>query len=83
MSEPIMVALIGLLGSAIGSLLGILANSKMTNYRLEQLEKRVEAHNNLIDRTYKLEAHEHVIDEEIEHLKEEVKHLEKRHEQND
>lgn len=80
MSEGIQIALIGLLGSGAGSLLGIFANSKMTNYRLEQLEKRVEAHNNLIDRTYKLEAHEQVIDEEIQQIRKEVESLERYHE---
>ena len=81
MSEVIQSGLIGLLGSVIGSILGILANSKLISYRIEQLEKRVEAHNNLIDRTYKLEAHEQVIDEEIGNIKTEVERLERYHEQ--
>lgn len=55
MTEGIIVALIGLVGSTIGTLLGILVNTKLTNYRLEQLENKVNKHNNLIDRTYKLE----------------------------
>ncbi len=53
--EGIIVALIGLGGSAVGSVIGILTSAKLTNYRIEQLEKRVQAHNNLIERTYKLE----------------------------
>lgn len=52
----IIVALVGLAGSAAGSLAGVLASAKLTNYRIEQLEKRVEVHNNLIERTYKLEG---------------------------
>ena len=52
----IIVALVGLAGSAVGSLAGVLASAKMTNYRIEQLEMRVEIHNNLIERTYKLEG---------------------------
>ncbi len=52
----IIVALVGLAGSAVGSLAGVLASAKLTNYRIEQLEKRVEIHNNLIERTYKLEG---------------------------
>lgn len=55
MTEGIIVALIGFVGSTIGTLLGILVNTKLTNYRLEQLENKVNKHNNLIDRTYKLE----------------------------
>ena len=55
MSDPIIVALIGLAGSGIGSILGVLVSSKLTIYRVEQLEKQVSKHNNLIERTYRLE----------------------------
>ena len=65
MEIEIIVALIGVLGSSIGSFLGILINSKLSNYRIEQLEKKVDKHNNLIERVYKIEQHEAVVDEEI------------------
>ena len=68
--EGIVVALIGLVGSAVGSLVGILTSSKLTNYRLEQLEKRVQAHNNLIERTYKLEGQMTEVQHDIRDLKE-------------
>lgn len=55
MSDVIIVALISLAGTALGTLGGILAANKLSNYRIEQLEKKVDKHNNLIDRTYKLE----------------------------
>ena len=58
MSNEILVALIGLAGSAVGSLCGVLVSSKLTQYRLEQLEKKVEKHNNLVERTYQLEQRE-------------------------
>lgn len=79
MSDPIAVALIGLLGSCIGSLLGVLASSKLTQYRIGQLEKKVEAHNQLIDRTYKLEAHEELVDNELKEITHAVERLEKYH----
>ena len=47
--------LITLVGSAIGTFGGILASNKLTNYRIEQLEKKVDKHNSVIDRTYRLE----------------------------
>ena len=47
--------LITLIGSAIGTFGGILASNKLTNYRIEQLEKKVDKHNSVIDRTYRLE----------------------------
>lgn len=69
MTETIIVALLSLAGTLIGSVLGILTANKLTNYRIEQLEKKVEKHNNVIERVFELEKHEAVIDEEIEHLK--------------
>ena len=63
MNEAVTVALIGLAGSGMGSVLGVLASAKLTSYRLEQLEKRVQAHNNLIERTYKLEERTELQDE--------------------
>lgn len=55
MNTSIIVGLLSLAGTLIGSLGGILASSRLTNYRLEQLEQRVSKHNNLIERTYKIE----------------------------
>lgn len=40
MNDAIIVALIGLAGSGIGSILGVLVSSKLTIYRVEQLEKQ-------------------------------------------
>lgn len=65
MSNEILVALIGLGGSGFGSLLGVVVSSRLTQYRLEQLEKKVQAHNNLIERTYHLEEQEAVRTEQI------------------
>ena len=69
MTETIIVAAISLVGTLGGSLDGVLAANKLTTYRIEQPEKKVQAHNNLIDRMYKVEAKEEVLEEEIEHLK--------------
>ena len=55
MSETIIVALLSLLGSLGGTLGGIAINSKLSNYRIEQLEKKVDKHNNLIERMFKAE----------------------------
>lgn len=74
MTDVIIVALISLIGTIIGSLGGILASSKMTTYRIEQLEKKVEKHNNVVERMYKLETQVAVDEEEIEHLKGYHKH---------
>lgn len=69
MSEVVIVAILSLLGTLVGSLAGILTANKLTNYRIEQLEKKVEKHNSVIERVYKLEKEEAVIQEEINQLK--------------
>ena len=56
MSESLLVALISGFCTLAGSCAGVLASSRLTQYRLAQLEKRVAQHNNLIERTYRLEG---------------------------
>lgn len=55
MSDTVLVAILSLVGTMIGSLSGILAANKLVVFRIEQLEKKVEKHNSVIERTYKLE----------------------------
>ncbi len=76
--EAIAVALIGLAGSAIGSILGVVASARLTSYRIEQLEKRVQAHNNLIERTYKLEERTEIQEEKIKVANHRIEDLEKK-----
>lgn len=52
----IIVALLGLVGTLAGSFLGVIAASRLTNYRLQQLEEKVNRHNNIIERTFVLEG---------------------------
>lgn len=75
--EAIIVALIGLAGSAIGSIVGVLASAKLTNYRIGQLEKQVEKHNNLVERTYKLEERTELQEEKIKVANHRIEDLEK------
>ena len=65
MSDTIIIALISLLGTLGGTLGGILETSKLTNYRLEQLEKKVDKHNNLIERMFRAEENISILDEKI------------------
>ena len=77
MSDEILVALIGLVGSGLGSILGVLASGKLTQYRLSQLEKKVDKHNNLIDRTYQLEERQEVLEEKIKVANHRISDLER------
>ena len=56
MTEQLLVAILGFAGTLAGSLIGVLAAQKLTQYRLSQLEEKVSRHNNLIERTYILEG---------------------------
>lgn len=69
MDDTIIVALISLIGTLGGSLGGILTANKLTIYRIQQLEAKVEKHNNVIERVYNLEKNEAVINEEISQLR--------------
>lgn len=79
MSDTIIVALISLAGTLIGSLLGVIATARLTTYRIEQLEKKVDKHNQVIDRVYLLEKHEEVVDEKIRTANHRIKDLEEYH----
>ena len=79
METEIIVALIALLGSVLGTFSGIVVSSKLVNYRIEQLEKKVDKHNQVIDRVYKLEQHEAVVDEEIKVANHRIEDLEEFH----
>ena len=69
MNEAIIVALLGFAGTLLGSLFGVLAAQKLTQYRLAQLEEKVNKHNNLIERTYKLEGQMEECQHDIKDLK--------------
>ena len=76
MDNTVIVALISLIGTLGGSLGGILVSSKLTNYRLQQLENKVAEHNNFARRMPVVEEQIKVINHRLEDLEQE----EKRHE---
>ena len=69
MNTEITVALIAFAGSAFGTFAGILINSKLTNFRIEQLEKKVDKHNSVIERTTELETWKDSINLELKEMK--------------
>lgn len=76
MDSGVLTAILSCAGTAIGALGGIFASARLTNYKIEQLTKRVEAHNNLIERTYELESWRQVCDEKIKVINHRVADLE-------
>ena len=72
LETEIVVALIALVGTLLGSGGGVLVSSKLTNYRLQQLEKRVAEHNNYARRMP-------VVEEQIKTISRKVSDLEGLH----
>lgn len=69
MGDTVIAALIGLGGSAIGAFGGIMASARLTQYRLKKLEEKVDKHNNIIERTYKLEGRVTELEHDIRDIK--------------
>lgn len=65
MSGEIVVALLSLVGTFIGTIGGILTSQKLVTYRLSQLEEKVDKHNTLIDRMYKIETRVTLLEDEV------------------
>ena len=63
--QAIIVAVLGMIGALGGSWIANRKNMALIEYRLKQLEEKVNKHNNLIERTYQLEKQVAVIQEEI------------------
>ena len=64
-SETIFVAVLGFLGTLVGAYMANRKATALIAYRLEQLEAKVNKHNQVIERTYQLEKHAEVVDEQI------------------
>lgn len=75
MSETIIVALLSLFGTILGTFGGILTANKLISYKIEQLEKKVEKHNQVIERVYELEKHEAVVDTEIKSISHQIEEI--------
>lgn len=72
MSDTVIVSLISFAGTCIGAVGGILASIKLTTYRISQLEDKVNKHNQLIERTYKLEGRMTEAEHDIRDIKAKV-----------
>ena len=75
-SAEIIIAGLSLLGTLAGTG-GIIVSGKLVNYRIEQLEKKVEKHNNLITRTFRLEQAVALLDERVRVANHRISDLEK------
>lgn len=69
MTPEVLNTLISAIAVIVSGLISAIVSNKLMTYRIEQLEKKVDKHNSVIDRTYHLEAQVEVLENEIENLK--------------
>ena len=79
MDNTIIIALISFAGTLLGTFGGIVTSNKLITYRIEQLEKKVEQHNNVVKRVYELEKEKALFEEELKVANRRIKDLEEYH----
>ena len=72
MNEPVLLALISLIGTLVGSFGGIMTSGRLTGYRIDRLEEKVNKLNEGMDIIHTLEKNIAVQGEQIEELKRKV-----------
>lgn len=72
MNSTVIVSLVSLTGTLVGTFGGIMAANRLTTYRLSQLEKKVEKHNSVMERTYKLEGRMTEAEHDIRDIKNKI-----------
>lgn len=72
MSEAVLTAMFSLIGTLVGTFGGILTGSKLMNYRIEQLERKVEKHNKVVERMYQAEGHIEELQHDMRDLKNKI-----------
>lgn len=70
----IIVAVITVIGVIISNYFSNNSTRKLILYRIDQLEHKVNKHNNLIDRVYQLEDRENIIETKVERLEKNERH---------
>lgn len=69
MNDTVIVGILSLIGTLAGTFGGIITANKLITYRIERLEEKVNKHNNLVERTYRLEGRMNEAEHDIKDLK--------------
>lgn len=75
----IIVGVLAFVGTLVGAYASNSKNQALVVYRLQQLEDKVNKHNQVIERTYKIEEHEELVDERIKVINHRIDDLESLH----
>lgn len=68
MTPEVLNAIISALAVIAGTIISAVVSNQLIKYRIEQLEKKVDKHNNIIERTYQLETEIEVLENKVENL---------------
>ena len=77
--SAIIVGVLALAGTLIGSIITNNKTQALVIYRLQQLEEKVNKHNNLVERMYKMEERQMVMEEQIKVANHRILDLEDAH----
>ena len=75
MTESIIVAIIAGGAAIVSNIIIASANNSKTIYRIDQLERKVEKHNNLVERMYEVEKQNKILEKEIEDTSDKIDDL--------
>lgn len=78
MSDAVIVAILSLVGTLVGSYLANKKSAALIAYRLEQLEEKVNKHNQVVERTFRLEDNDKLLEEKIKVANHRIEDLEKK-----
>lgn len=78
MSDAVIVAILSLFGTLVGSYLANRKSAALIAYRLEQLEEKVNKHNQVVERTFRLEDNDKLLEEKIKVANHRIEDLEKK-----
>lgn len=78
MDATIIVASISLIGTLAGTFGGIMTSNHLTGYRIQKLEEQVAKHNNLVERVFRLEDNDKLLDEKIKVANKRIADLEQK-----
>ena len=78
MSKEIIVALIGAIPAIVVAAVSIISNNQIVQVKIEELTKKVEKHNEIVERTYKLESDVQTAFNKIDEGRERIERLEDR-----
>lgn len=78
MSDAVIVSILSLVGTMVGSYLANKKSAALIAYRLEQLEEKVNKHNQVVERTFRLEDNDKLLEEKIKVANHRIDDLEKK-----